>query len=328
MTKQKTFKRRVRERMEKTGESYASARAALIGAEPAGLHPDTSALRFALADRGLELSEALTLIIAGGAGAAAMAFRYEAEDVSHFHLSGWNPFQSDVRDAVTRLGFAADIHETSGAKAADRALRERLQDGVQLAWVEGLSRDRRARARRRHGAHLRPHRADVPSGGTRGRVRKQRHRLLAIGAGEPDVPAAVRQGLEACARGPAKVPSPGMSLAGIARWADRLDGSGKDSWAVMFPPGKHRDGALRDMAAAIRSSGGGLLRTLQARGLHEAADVLGLAPLHDIAERTEALAREWEAVAGQTDLTVLATRVRALCEQEAKGYATLRALLL
>ncbi len=136
MTKQKTFKRRVRERMEKTGESYASARAALIGAEPAGLHPDTSALRFALADRGLELSEALTLIIAGGAGAAAMAFRYEAEDVSHFHLSGWNPFQSDVRDAVTRLGFAADIHETSGAKAADRALRERLQDGVQLAWVE------------------------------------------------------------------------------------------------------------------------------------------------------------------------------------------------
>ncbi len=31
MTKQKTFKRRVRERMERTGESYVSARAALIG---------------------------------------------------------------------------------------------------------------------------------------------------------------------------------------------------------------------------------------------------------------------------------------------------------
>ena len=46
MTKQKTFKRRVRERMAKTGESYASAREALIGAEPAGIHPETSALRF------------------------------------------------------------------------------------------------------------------------------------------------------------------------------------------------------------------------------------------------------------------------------------------
>ena len=163
---------------------------------------------------------------------------------------------------------------------------------------------------------------------TRARVRKDRHRLLAIGPGEPDVPAAVRKGLEACARGPAKVPSPGMSLAGIARWADRLDGTGKDSWAVMFPPGKHRDGALRDMAAAIRSSGGGLLRTLQARGLHEAADLLGLAPLHDVAERTEALARGWEALAGHTDLTALATRVRALHEQEAETYETLRALLL
>ena len=39
MTKQKTFKRRVRERMAKTGESYASAREALIGAEPAGSTP-------------------------------------------------------------------------------------------------------------------------------------------------------------------------------------------------------------------------------------------------------------------------------------------------
>ena len=41
MTKQKTFKRRVRERMEKTGESYTSARAALIGEQPPGVYPET-----------------------------------------------------------------------------------------------------------------------------------------------------------------------------------------------------------------------------------------------------------------------------------------------
>ena len=104
MTKQKTFKRRVRERMEKTGESYASARAALIGAEPAGVHRETSALRFALADAGVEISEPLALIVAGGAGAGCMSFRYEAEDFTHFHLTGWNPFQSDIRAAVERLG--------------------------------------------------------------------------------------------------------------------------------------------------------------------------------------------------------------------------------
>ncbi|MGH2960593.1 MAG: hypothetical protein ACRDL3_00125, partial [Solirubrobacterales bacterium] len=42
MTKQKTFKRRVRERMAKTGESYTAARRVLIaaGERPAGSAPE------------------------------------------------------------------------------------------------------------------------------------------------------------------------------------------------------------------------------------------------------------------------------------------------
>ena len=65
-----------------------------------------------------------------------MAFRYEAEDFTHFHLSGWNPFQSDVRAAVDGSASTPDIHETSGAKTAEKALRERLEASVQIAWVE------------------------------------------------------------------------------------------------------------------------------------------------------------------------------------------------
>ncbi len=45
-------------------------------------------------------------------------------------------------------------------------------------------------------------------------------------------------------------------------------------------------------------------------------------------ERTEALARGWDALAEQTDLGALAERVRALHEQEAEAYESLRALLL
>ena len=347
MTKQKTFKRRVRERMAKTGESYASAREALITRELAGVHPETSALRFALADAGTEISEALALIVAGGAGAACMAFRYEAEDFTHFHLSGWNPFQSDIRAAVERLQLTADVHETTGAKTADRALRERLEAGaVQIAWVDKGTLRGDPDDETGGGYHviavlgLDGDTARIFDGTTRsvsaerlalarGRIRKDRHRLLAIHPGEADVPTAVRRGLEACAAGPVKPPTPGMSLEGIARWADRLESPAKDGWARMFPPGKHRDGALRDMAAAIHASGGGLLRNLQASGLHEAAEVLELPQLHDIAEATGELAASWEALAdAERDLHTLAACVSSLYAREIAVRDSVIALLL
>ena len=71
MTRQKTFKRRVREQMEQTGESYMSARAALIGEEPPGRPPRDERAKWALADAGIEISGPLVLILAGGAGAAS-----------------------------------------------------------------------------------------------------------------------------------------------------------------------------------------------------------------------------------------------------------------
>jgi hypothetical protein len=326
MTKQKTFKRRVRERMEKTGESYASARAALIGDEPAGVHSETSALRFALADAGVEISEALALIVAGGAGVACMSFRYEAEDFTHFHLSGWNPFQCDIRAAVARLNLTADIHETGGAKAADKALRERLEARVQIAWVEDYRvlavvalDDDTARIYDRTILRI----PAIELAERRGTIRKEKHRLLAIEPGEPDVAGAVRKGLEACAVGAVNPPSPGMSLEGLARWAADLE----KGWPK-FPPGKHRDGALRDMAAAIRGSGGGLLRNLHARGLHEAAGVLGLEALHDLAGTTTELAAGWDALAAETEPDALAARVRDLHAREIAARENLKALLL
>lgn len=337
MTRQKTFKRRVRERMERTGESYATARAQLTGSDrelPAGLHPHTASLRVALAGAGLHVSEDLALLIAGGAGAAAMAFRYEAEDFTSFHLSGWNPFQSDIRDAVRRLGLEPDIHETGGAAAAERALRERLAR-VQIAWVEEY---RVIAVLAIEGDEalvydLAPRRIGLEQlAARRAAVRKDRHRLLAIGDGSADVAAAVRAGLERCAAGPENPPSPGMSLAGIARWAERLHGGrGKDSWARMFPPGKHRSGALRSVSDGIEAHGGGLMRPMQARGLREAAALLDAPGLLDVADRTDDLAAGWTALAvaarREPRLDDLQRRARDLYAEEAATRESLAAVL-
>jgi hypothetical protein len=162
-------------------------------------------------------------------------------------------------------------------------------------------------------------------------VRKDRHRLLAIGDGEPDLAAAVRAGLARCAAGPEKPPSPGMSLEGIARWAERLHGgSGKDSWARMFPPGPHLEGALRSLQEGIAASGGGLMRPLQARGLREAAALLDAPRLMEIADLTDALADGWTALgeaAGEGVLADLQRRARELYSEEVATREKLAAVL-
>ena len=273
MTKQKTFKRRVRERMEKTGESYASARAALIGEEPAGRAPrdERAAVRARRRrDRDQRAAAADHRRRRGRGVHDASATR--PTDFTHFHLSGWNPFQSDVVAAVERLRLTPDIHETGGAKTAEKALRERLEERVQIAWVEDYSvlavaavdddtakvYDRRltthpgGRARR---APRPDPQAEAPA--ARDRARRAGHRRR-----RP-------RGPRARAR-TARVnpPSPGMTLDGIARWADDLDKRLAEVPARQAPRRRAARHGRRDPR-----SGGGLLRRLQAEGLREAAPI-------------------------------------------------------
>ena len=135
-----------------------------------------------------------------------MSFRYKAEDFSHFHLTGWNPFQSDIVAAVERLKLTPDIHETGGAKTAEKALRERVEERVQIAWVEDYSVLAVAAVDDEHHQGLRPptdersRRPSWPSNA--GRIRKQKHRLLAIEPGEPDLPQRGPRGPDRIARRP------------------------------------------------------------------------------------------------------------------------------
>lgn len=139
MTRQRSFKRRVRDRMAKTGERYTAARRQLLGASAAhptngddaplhlpGIDPETTALRVLLANRGVIAphsgalpSEALLFGVAGGIGAGVFAFRYESAStlfVGGRHL--WQDGHAYAVGACERLGLPFEIHETGGAKTA------------------------------------------------------------------------------------------------------------------------------------------------------------------------------------------------------------------
>ena len=104
MTSHKHLKTRVRARMQRTGESYTTARRIVLagraqddGSQPpadvAGLTPEATTLRVLLARAGIVAphtqrpwTEAMLLGMTGGIGISVFSFRYEADDVSTLFL--------------------------------------------------------------------------------------------------------------------------------------------------------------------------------------------------------------------------------------------------
>jgi Domain of unknown function (DUF4872)/Butirosin biosynthesis protein H, N-terminal len=145
MPTDKDFKRLVRARMGKTGESYTAARAHLRPhPDPGrsgplqGRHPDTAALARLLAALGVAdpatgrpLSEAMCLGVAGGIGVAYFVFEYE--ELTTFYLGGRLNSYVQKRDAtqaaLDRLGVPAQVRRTSGPATAERQLRAALDQG-------------------------------------------------------------------------------------------------------------------------------------------------------------------------------------------------------
>src|SRR5688572_3782700 len=128
MTVRKHFKQLVRDRMNKTGESYSTARRQLLKnnqppADPTtrwhfpGSVPATTALRVLLAAAGVgPFSEEMLFGIAGGVGIGVAAFRYEKEDFSSFFLAGRHQWYDDLgylTAALARFGIRPTIRECS-----------------------------------------------------------------------------------------------------------------------------------------------------------------------------------------------------------------------
>lgn len=305
---------------------------------PAAAHlpgnvPATTALRILLAHAGLAgpdgkpLSEELTFVLAGGIGAGAFAFLYEKEDFASLFLGGrhlWQDDQAYLVAAGKRLGLTAVVREAGAAKAAERQLREALETaGPVVAWVDA--------------AHL-PHRA-LPaylSGGAyhlvtvyaiegdhaligdlsdepvtiplvdlataRGRIKKQKHRLLWFGSTRPGrVDAqAVDPALEACAKGLTHQRMRNFQLAGFADLAQRMvSPRGRESWEVMFARGGRLWTALTSLYNYVEhyGTGGGLCRSIFAAGLAEAASLFREPRLSALATRYDRLGRSWSGLA-------------------------------
>ncbi|MBX2804282.1 MAG: BtrH N-terminal domain-containing protein [Myxococcales bacterium] len=235
MTADSDFKRRVRERMARTGERYTAARAALLGTlgartPPRARHDQTFALSRALAAMEIvdprtdaPYSEAWLLGLGGGISAQVNTFVYEGADPTLYVGTRCNPQYAYTADFVVRaaeaLGLQTRTFETGGAKTARSQLQQALQTGPALVWV---GREALLGVPERGGAtpwvvlvddahdggfHVRDCMAgtlEVPEEqllAARGRLRKAKHRVVALhGTPRSDprkaVPAAVRTCLD------------------------------------------------------------------------------------------------------------------------------------
>jgi Domain of unknown function (DUF4872)/Butirosin biosynthesis protein H, N-terminal len=156
MPTDKDFKRLVRARMGKTGESYTTARSHLRPdggpGRPGSLqgrHPDTAALTRLLAALGVAdpasgrpLSEAMALGVAGGIGFAYFVFEYD--DLATLYLGGRiNSYvqRLDATEAaLARLGVPATVRRTTGPATAERHLRAALDQGRPVIATVDMAR--------------------------------------------------------------------------------------------------------------------------------------------------------------------------------------------
>ncbi|SEF78902.1 protein of unknown function [Nonomuraea solani] len=250
MTGHKHLKRRVRDRMAKTGESYTTALRHVAGR--ARHHHESALLRHVL---GGGHSEAMLLGLGGGIGFMYFVFEYQGHPpmltiVAQAHPAPMIPL------ALTRAGAPHEIRRTGSAKVAERNLRAALDAGRQpmcrvarhlLPWrdampfpdpvdvaVTGLSGDV---VRVRDDAT-----ADLPLKdflAAWSAVPKEKHQLIEItgpAAGEPDVAGAI-------ADTAAKLTGPvlgnafdvNFGLSGMRKLAAQLaDTKGKQGWTRRF----------------------------------------------------------------------------------------------
>jgi len=287
-----------------------------------GRIPATTALRVLLQQAGLEYSEPLLFLLAGGIGAGVFAFLYEKEDQASLFLAGrhlWADDQLYLTAAAKRLGFRTVVKESTSTRVGEEQLRAALDEGHPvIAWVDLAHLPHRAAPARLSGGgyhvitvysftgdtaligDLAPEPIAIPLrdlGIARQRIVKQRNRLLwlerAKSTGRPPTPQAlIDEALATCVSTLTRAKMANFRLDAFEELADRMAGTNKESWAQMFPPGGRMWTALTSFYTYISNyfTGGGLCRAIFAEGLREAG-------LGEAADRYADLAHRWDAAA-------------------------------
>jgi hypothetical protein len=339
MTTQKKLKASVRARMDQTGESYMVARRHILNQLPSdqyvlrgGIHPDTSSLASALANRGISnptnnrpLSEAMILGVGGGVGAGYILWQFEKYDHAVVTIGFRNNSQYPdrwFRKTCGRLGVPVEIHETSGEKRAAGYLQDALASGLPaIAYISvadlpywhlpseqsgmwgytivvyGRQSDRFLIDDR----NLKP--LSLPGqdlSASRDRISSYKNRLLVVD------PAAVELDndalLQAVESGLAdqvehlSSKSDSFSLPAIAKWARMLtDERNPRGWGQVFVDGHGLVEALVAAHEGVTEVGmlGGNLRPMYADFLTEAGKITGR-PLGEAERAYRKAAKSWE----------------------------------
>jgi hypothetical protein len=337
MPTDKDFKRLVRARMGKTGESYTSARARLRPGDqghPGGLrgrHPDTAALTRLLAALGVTdpagrpLGEPMVLGIAGGIGFAYFVFEYD--DVTTLYLGGRiNPFvhkRDAAEAALTRLGVPVEVRRTSGPAAAERHLRAALDRGRPVIATVDVARLRH-RAVPAELAGMTPQDVLVSLDGAepllwdlapepvpvtwaelaeaRAGVRSAKHRLVVAEApaGPVDLAGAAAAGIADTRAGMLDPPMRNFGLPGLAKWADLLTAA-RDAkgWPRLLAAPGRQFLFLTWLYDWVETAGtgGGFFRGMYAEFLEQAAAPLDRPDLAGLAASYRELAAAWTGLA-------------------------------
>ncbi|HJU51297.1 MAG TPA: BtrH N-terminal domain-containing protein [Acidimicrobiia bacterium] len=339
MTAQKRLKASVRARMERTGESYMVARRHILNQlSPdqyilrGGIHPDTSSVASALANRGFTdptngrpLSEAMILGVGGGLGAGYILWQFEKHDRTVVTIGFRNNSHYPdrwFRKTFERLGVPVVIHETSGQKRAASHLQEALASGLpaiafisaadlpywqlpseQSGWwghtivVYGQKSDRFL-VDDRNLKRLSLSGQDLSA--SRDRIPSYKNRLVVVdpAAVELDNDAllqAVESGLVDQVEHLSSK-SDSFSLPAIAKWARMLtDERNPKGWDQVFVDGQGLVEALVSTYEGVTEVGiqGGNLRSLYADFLREASKITGR-PLAEAEAAYRKAANAWE----------------------------------
>jgi hypothetical protein len=164
MTRQSSFKKKIRARMKKTGERYAAARLALLrqaGGDgkpsvtaldgyqsPSAVHGDTARLCAALGHAGVvdpatgaPFTEASVFALSGGLGFMYFLFEYKGHPpMLTFTCRSWSMPWPMVERALDHAGVHYAVTETGGAAKAQKTLDAALDEGkVAHLTLDGAS---------------------------------------------------------------------------------------------------------------------------------------------------------------------------------------------
>ncbi len=319
-----------------------------------GRHWETGTVANYLAHTGVKAphtgkpySEAFLLGVSGGVVMGYFSFAYEGYDpmVRILTRNTFDPLDT----MLSRLGVVQHRQQTGSAAKGVQNLQAALAEGIPaIVWADHFSLPYAAENFDAQMWAMLPilvygydeennevwiaDRARVPlTIGTdtlamaRGRVKKDKYRLLTIEPPDPDkLPAAVQAGIWDCIKlyteKPPKGSANNFGLKAFQHWQKLLTKPRtRGSWAQVYPPGREMVAGLLSAYGDIRHFGkdSPAERDVYADFLDEAAILLARPELESVAEKFRATVPAWEALCAALlpdDVHVFKT-IRALTDQ-------------